>query len=165
MSQVSAGLLLYRINDRVIEVFLIHPGGPFWFKKDLGVWSIPKGIVERGENALNAARREFNEETGFTVSTGTFVPLTPIKLTSGKIIQAWALEGNCDARNMKSNNFTMEWPPHSGKLGTFPEADRSAWFGLEEAVRKISKGQRPLLEELKHLVAMRHCRTLRSESE
>ncbi len=153
MPQVSAGLLPYRIKERVIEVFLVHPGGPLWAKKDPGVWSIPKGLVDKGENALEAAIREFSEETGFTAAAGPFLPLTPIKLASGKIVHAWAFEGDFDARDMRSNNFTMEWPPHSGKLGTFPEADRGAWFGLEEAARKISKGQRHLLEELNHLLS------------
>lgn len=155
MPQVSAGLLLYRIKDGMVEVFLVHPGGPFWVKKDLGVWSIPKGIVDKDEEALVAAKREFSEETGFTISPGPFMPLTPIKLTSGKIIHAWAFEGDCNARDMRSNNFTMEWPPHSGKVGTFPEADRGAWFGLEEAGRKISQGQRFLLEELQCLLSQR----------
>ena len=152
MPQVSAGLLLYRVKNGVIEVFLVHPGGPLWMQKDIGVWSIPKGLVDKDENALDAARREFSEETGFT-STGPFVPLTPIKLASGKIVHAWAFEGNCDAQDMRSNNFTMEWPPQSGKRGTFPEADRGAWFRFEEAIRKISKGQRHLLEELQYLLS------------
>jgi predicted NUDIX family NTP pyrophosphohydrolase len=152
MPQVSAGLLLYRIKDRVIEVFLIHPGGPLWAKKDLGVWSIAKGLVDNGEDALDAAKREFHEETGFTAS-GPFAPLTPIKLGSGKVVRAWAVEGDFDARDMKSNSFTMEWPPHSGKLGTFPEADRGAWFGIEEAGRKISKGQINFLQELQRLLS------------
>ncbi len=152
MPQVSAGLLLYRIRNGASEVFLVHPGGPLWEKKDLGVWSIPKGLVDKDEDTLDAAKREFHEETGF-IASGPFIPLTPVKLASGKIVSAWAFEGDCDERNMRSNSFTMEWPPHSGKLGLFPEADRGAWFRLEEASRKISKGQRILLEDLQRLLS------------
>ncbi len=151
MPNISAGLLLYRRRDRQIEVFLVHPGGPYWAKKDLGVWSIPKGIVEEGENLLDAAKREFHEETGFTAS-GPFQPLSPVKLRSGKTVHAWAAEGEVDAQAMKSNSFTMEWPPRSGHQHAFPEADRGAWYPLEEAEAKIAPGQGALLEELLRLI-------------
>lgn len=163
MSQVSAGLLMYRIKESVIEVFLVHPGGPFWVKKDLGTWSIPKGLVDKDEDALVAARREFHEETSFIMS-GPFIPLRSVRLPSGKIVHAWAVEGDCDAREMRSNNFNMEWPPHSGRQGTFPEVDRGAWFGLEEAGRKISKGQKGLLTELQQLLSRRSPPTITPHS-
>jgi predicted NUDIX family NTP pyrophosphohydrolase len=151
MPGISAGLLLYRKRDRGIEVFLIHPGGPFWEKKDLGSWSIPKGLVEQDEDLLDAAKREFHEETGFRVS-GPFLPLSPVKLKNGKTVYAWAAEGDLDAGAMKSNTFTMEWPPHSGRQQTFPEADRGAWYTLDEAVRKITAGQAALLDELRQRI-------------
>jgi len=152
MPLISAGLLLYRRRGNVINIFLVHPGGPVWARKDLGAWSIPKGLVDKDEEVLEAAKREFYEETSFT-ATGPFLPLTPIKLDSGKVVYAWAIEGDCDARSMKSNNFSMEWPPRSGQRKTYPEADRGAWFTLEEARRKISKGQKGLLDELQNLLS------------
>ncbi len=151
MPDVSAGILVYRRKEGRFEVFLIHPGGPFWAKKDLGVWSIPKGLVEPDEDLLGAAQREFREETGFTLS-GPFYPLSPVKLRSGKTVHAWATEGDFNPGDMKSNSFTMEWPPRSGKQQTFPEADRGAWFVLPQARVKITAGQAPLLEELRLLV-------------
>ncbi len=151
MPDVSAGILVYRRRDRRLEVFLIHPGGPFWAKKDLGIWSIPKGLVETDENLLEAAKREFQEETGFTVS-GPFVPLSPVKLKSGKTVHAWAAEGDFDPEALKSNSFTMEWPPRSGKQKAFPEADRGAWYTLDEAAAKIAAGQTGLLEELRRVI-------------
>ncbi len=151
MADISAGLLLYRRRGRRLEVFLVHPGGPYWAKKDLGVWSIPKGLVEEGENLLDAAQREFHEETGFTAS-GPFQPLSPVKLRSGKTVHAWAAEGDVDPQAMKSNSFTMEWPPRSGCLQAFPEADRGSWYPLEEAAEKITPGQRALLGELRQLI-------------
>ena len=152
MPIVSAGLLLYRKRDGILQVLLIHPGGPLWSKKDAGAWSIPKGLVEQGEDRLEAAKREFREETGFTVS-GRFIPLSPVKLKSGKAIHAWAIEGECDPAAIKSNTFSMEWPPRSGKRQDFPEADRAAWFGIEEAKQKINQGQVGLLVELEHMTA------------
>ncbi len=151
MPGISAGLLLYRKRDRGIEVFLIHPGGPFWEKKDQGSWSIPKGLVEQDEDLLDAAKREFHEETGFSAS-GPFLPLSPVKLKNGKTVYAWAAEGDCDPRAMKSNTFTTEWPPRSGRQQTFPEADRGAWYTLDDAARKITAGQAALLEEFRHRI-------------
>ncbi len=152
MPDVSAGILVYRRKGKRFEVFLIHPGGPFWAKKDLGVWSIPKGLVEPDEDLLETAQREFREETGFLLS-GPFHPLSPVKLRSGKTVHAWATEGDFDPEDMKSNSFTMEWPPRSGKQQAFPEADRGAWFTLLQAREKITAGQAPLLEELRLLAA------------
>ncbi|MEM0482369.1 MAG: NUDIX domain-containing protein [Nitrososphaerota archaeon] len=147
----SAGILLYRRNGARIEVLLVHPGGPFWSGKDEGAWSIPKGLVEEGEDPLETAKREFKEETGFEVDGG-FISLGEVRLASGKIIQAWALEGNIDAEKVTSNKFAMEWPKGSGKTQEFPEVDKAAWFSLEEAAKKIHKGQLELLNRLrKHL--------------
>jgi predicted NUDIX family NTP pyrophosphohydrolase len=151
MAKQSAGLLMYRRRDGVLEVFLAHPGGPFWAKKDLGSWSIPKGEFTPGEEALEAAQREFAEETGF-LATGPFHPLTPLKQSSGKIVQAWAFEGDGDAAAMKSNTFSMEWPRGSGKHQEFPEVDRAEWFTIEAAKEKILKGQVGFLEELQRMV-------------
>jgi predicted NUDIX family NTP pyrophosphohydrolase len=152
MPIVSAGLLLYRKRDRSLQVFLVHPGGPLWSKKDAGVWSIPKGLVNQGENQLEGAKREFQEETGFTAS-GQFIPLRPVKLRSGKLIQAWAIESDCNPAEIKSNTFTMEWPPRSGRRQEFPEVDRAAWFDIEEAKQKINQGQAGLLEELERITS------------
>jgi len=147
MGKESAGLLLYRRRQGKLEVFLVHPGGPFWAKKDAGAWSIPKGEHGPDEDPLNAARREFNEETGFS-ATGPFQPLTPLKQKSGKLIQAFACKGEADPEKLKSNTFTLEWPPHSGKQQKFPEVDRAAWFPLDKAKEKIHPGQKGFLEEL-----------------
>jgi predicted NUDIX family NTP pyrophosphohydrolase len=147
MPKHSAGLLMYRYRNEVQEVFLVHPGGPFWAKKDLGAWSIPKGEYSLEEDALAAARREFTEETGFAAE-GEFIPLTPLKQPSGKIISAWAFSGDCDPKAVKSNTFTLEWPPRSGQEQEFPEVDRAGWFTLEEAKVKIIKGQLGFVEEL-----------------
>jgi predicted NUDIX family NTP pyrophosphohydrolase len=151
MARHSAGLLLYRRRHGVLEVLLAHPGGPFWAGKDLGAWSIPKGEYDPGEDPLAAARREFREETGFSV-TGEFIPLTPRKQPSGKIIAAWAVAGDCDAAAIRSNLFILEWPPHSAQQQQFPEVDRGAWFALAEAKEKITKGQKGFLEELQALL-------------
>ena len=148
MSKQSAGILLYRWRGEALEVFLVHPGGPFWMKKDLGVWSIPKGEYEKGEDALAAARREFEEETGFAWIEGELHPLGTVKLSSGKVVTAWALEGDCDAHAIRSNLFEMEWPPKSGQQREFPEVDRAGWFSLETARVKMLKGQAPLLDQL-----------------
>ena len=146
MPIISAGLLMYRLRKGVIEVFLVHPGGPFWTGKGAGAWSIPKGIINTDEEPLSAARREFEEETGFKVS-GDFIPLSSVRLRSGKVLLAWAVEGDCDPSGIRSNTFPMEWPPHSGRQQEFPEVDRAAWFGIGEAKKKINQGQVPLLEE------------------
>jgi len=143
----SAGILLYRFVNGEPEVLLVHPGGPFWAKKDLSAWSIPKGEFTEEEDALVAARREFKEETGTDIS-GNFTALKPVKQKSGKIIYAWAIEGNMDANTIVSNTFEMEWPPRSGKKQAFPEIDRGEWFGINEAKEKINAGQLPLIEEL-----------------
>lgn len=151
MPKHSAGLLLYRRREGILEVFLVHPGGPFWAKKDLGAWSIPKGEYTPGEDPLEAARREFAEETGCSAE-GPFIPLTPLKQPSGKIISAWAVEGDCDAAKIRSNTFTLEWPPRSGKQQEFPEVDRAGWFTLEAAKEKIIKSQVGFLEELARIL-------------
>ncbi len=152
MSKKSAGILMFRRKEGSLEVFLVHPGGPYWAKKDLASWSIPKGELEGEEDALSAAKREFHEETGFRVE-GVFLPLTPLRQRSGKLVSAWAVEGDCDPSQMKSNHFSVEWPPHSGELKEFPEADRSSWFGLALARAKILPGQLGFLNELEQLLA------------
>ncbi|GBD31750.1 hypothetical protein HRbin33_00710 [bacterium HR33] len=145
--RVSAGLLMYRKTPRGIEVLLVHPGGPFWRNKDRGAWSIPKGEAEDGEDLLAAARREFEEETGLSAE-GPFVPLAPVKQKGGKKVYAWAFEGDCDPSAIKSNQFQMEWPRGSGKLQSFPEIDRAAFFAIEEAKLRINPAQAAFLEEL-----------------
>jgi predicted NUDIX family NTP pyrophosphohydrolase len=142
----SAGILLFRGRQGARQVFLIHPGGPFWAARDAGAWSVPKGIVAAGEDPLTAARREFLEETGFAAD-GAFLPLGTFRQPGGKQLTVWALEGDCDPARLVSNSFIMVWPPRSGRLGTFPEADRGGWFGREEAAAHILKGQKPVLEE------------------
>jgi predicted NUDIX family NTP pyrophosphohydrolase len=147
MAKKSAGLLMYRHRHGVLEVFLVHPGGPFWKKKDAGSWSIPKGEYTDEEDPLEVAKREFQEETGFK-ATGEFVPLCARKQPSGKVITAWALEGDCDASMIKSNTFSMEWPPRSGKRQEFPEVDRAGWFSIPAAKERLIKGQLDFLDEL-----------------
>jgi len=147
----TAGILLYRIRNGGLEVFLVHPGGPFWMKKDDGAWSIPKGETAEGEDLLHAAKREFHEETGFSLD-GDFIALTPLRQRGGKMVHAWAVEGDVDAESSKSNLFSMEWPPRSGKRAEFPEVDRAAWFTLETAKEKILQSQAELLAELRRLV-------------
>jgi predicted NUDIX family NTP pyrophosphohydrolase len=137
-----------------LEVFLVHPGGPFWAGKDERAWSIPKGEPREGEDPLTAARREFEEETGFSVD-GPFLPLPPLEQPSGKVITAWAVEGDCDPSVLRSNTFSMEWPPRSGAYDEFPEVDRGAWFGIAEAGRKLVKGQVRLVDELCRLLGVR----------
>jgi len=139
-----------RRNDR-LEYLLVHPGGPFWAKKDQGAWTIPKGEIEAGEDPLAAAKREFEEELGF-VAVGEFIQLQPIKQKSGKVVHAWAFEGDCEPGTLKSNTFTIEWPPRSGRTQVFPEVDRADWFDLATAKRKIKATQIPLLEELGRLL-------------
>ena len=146
-SKTSAGLLLYRKSKNKLEVFLVHPGGPFWKNKDAGVWSIPKGELNEKEKPLQAAIREFYEETGIAVS-GEFMQLQPIVQKSGKTVLAWAIEKNIDAATISSNNFEVEWPSRSGKLQSFPEVDRGEWFIISEAKKKINVAQVSLLTEL-----------------
>ena len=147
----SAGLLIYRRRAGILEVFLVHPGGPFWRNKDAGAWSIPKGEYDDFEAPLAAAQREFTEETGMTAS-GDFRPLAPVRQAGGKVVTAFAVEGDFDVEGLRSNTFQMEWPPRSGRLASFPEVDRAGWFTLDEARLKILPGQRPLLDELAELV-------------
>lgn len=154
MPKASAGLLIYRHvgGRRVLEVLLVHPGGPFWAKRDDGAWSIPKGEFGPGEDPLGAAKREFREETGLAVE-GDFVPLAPVKQAGGKVVRAWAIESDCDPTCLRSNTFSMEWPPGSGSRREFPEVDRAAWFPISEARRKILPGQVALLDQLVSLLA------------
>ena len=147
----SAGILLYRMRDGIPEVFLVHPGGPFWARKDAGAWSIPKGEFEGGDDPLEAARREFLEETGSPID-GTFAALAPLKQRSGKAVHAWAVRGDIDASCIKSNSFSMEWPPHSGNQQEFPEVDKGGWFTITAAREKILAGQRGFLDELERML-------------
>jgi predicted NUDIX family NTP pyrophosphohydrolase len=146
-SKKSAGLLLFRQRRDSIEVFLVHPGGPFWAKKDDGAWSIPKGEFTGDENPLDAAKREFEEETGISVA-GDFRPLDPVRQPSGKMVYAWAVRGEADSSAIRSNTFLMELPKGSGKMREFPEVDRAEWFSLDVARRKILKGQLELLDQM-----------------
>ncbi|MGC8699616.1 MAG: NUDIX domain-containing protein, partial [Candidatus Micrarchaeia archaeon] len=143
----SAGILAYRFSGKGLEVLLIHPGGPYWARKDLGAWSIPKGIVEEDEDESEAARREFKEETGFEAA-GDMLDLGIVRY-SGKTVHVWAIKGDFDASKAKSNMFEMEWPKGSGKIEKFPEADKAEWFSISEAKQKILKAQLPFLERLK----------------
>lgn len=142
----SAGILGFRRTQGFLEVLLVHPGGPFFAKKEAGAWSIPKGLIE-GEDALAEAKREFTEETGFEVS-GEAIPLGSIRQKGGKIVHAWAVEGDWDLADFKSNIFEMEWPPRSGRKQTFPEADKAAWFGIAEAREKLIAAQVEFLDRL-----------------
>jgi len=148
MPKLSAGILVYRLKNDEIEVFLCHPGGPFYKNKDNAVWTIPKGEFDENEEGFTAAKREFKEETGQEIS-GDFISMKPIKYKDGrKVVYAWAVEGNIDTTNIKSNTFPLEWPPKSGKKQSFPEVDRAQWFSVDEARRKIWKSQSPVLNEL-----------------
>jgi predicted NUDIX family NTP pyrophosphohydrolase len=147
MAKVSAGILLFRRRPAGVEVMLVHPGGPFWAKKDAGAWSIPKGLADEGEDLLAAAKREFLEETGAAVD-GEFLDLGAHKQPGGKTIVAWACEGDFDPTLLKSNMFTLEWPPRTGRIVEFPEVDRAAWYSIDEAFMKISKGQKPIIAAL-----------------
>jgi predicted NUDIX family NTP pyrophosphohydrolase len=147
VAKTSAGLILFRLRDARLEVLLVHLGGPLWARKDEGAWFIPKGEVEAGEDLLAAARREFHEETGFD-PRGPFLELGSVKNKGGKTIHAWAFEGDCDPTRMRSNTFTLEWPPRSGRLQQFPEADRAELFTLERAREKGNASERPLIERL-----------------
>jgi predicted NUDIX family NTP pyrophosphohydrolase len=152
VTRQSAGLLVYRVRDGALEVFLVHPGGPFWKNKDAGAWSIPKGEFEPDEEPLTAARREFAEETGVSVD-GPFHPLPPRRLRSGKIVHAFAVKADIDADVVRSNTFALEWPPRSGRHQEFPEVDRGAWFAVEEALVRINVGQRAFLADLHDYLA------------
>jgi predicted NUDIX family NTP pyrophosphohydrolase len=151
----SAGLLLFREVSGRLEVLLVHPGGPFWAKKDEGAWSIPKGEFEDNEDPLAAAKREFEEETGFTPK-GEMIPLEPLRQPSRKLVYAWAMKRDLDPSGLKSNMFSMEWPPKSGRYQEFQEIDRAAWFGIEEASRKILKGQAAFLVQLQEKLGDPH---------
>lgn len=146
MAKLSAGLLIYRRRNKKLEVFLVHPGGPLWQHKD--EWSIPKGEYTSDEEPFEAAKREFIEETSFNVPEGPAIELTPVKQASGKIVSAWAIEGDFDEINLVSNLFSMEWPPKSGNLAKFPEVDKGAWFDISTARNKIFKGQTGFLDQL-----------------
>lgn len=147
MSKRSVGIVLYRRGLRGLEFLLVHPGGPFWAGKDLGAWSIPKGEPESGEDPLEAALREFEEEVGVRLE-GDPVALTPVRQRGGKVVEAWGMEGDLDPALVESNTFSLEWPPRSGRMREFPEVDRAAWFSLAEAGSRINPAQLPLLEEL-----------------
>jgi predicted NUDIX family NTP pyrophosphohydrolase len=148
MPEVSAGLLLYRRRGPHTEVFLVHPGGPYWARKDDGVWSVPKGLVDPNEDQLACARREFGEETGFDApASGQELDLGTHRQPSGKRLHVWAIEGDCNPADLHSNLFEMEWPPRSGRTERFPEADRGAWFDRAQALIKITAGQRQILEK------------------
>jgi predicted NUDIX family NTP pyrophosphohydrolase len=151
MSRVSAGLLMYRIRSGRAQVLLVHPGGPFFRNKDQGAWSIPKGEVEPDEDLLEAARREFEEETGLRPS-GPFAALTPVKQSGGKTVHAWAFEGDCDLATIVSNTFTMEWPPRSGRQAEFSEIDKWEFFDIDDARRKINPAQVGLIDELEGIL-------------
>jgi len=155
MPKESAGLLLYRRREKKLEFLLVHPGGPLWKNKDDGAWTIPKGEINPGEDPLAAAQREVAEELGFCPS-GEFVSLTPIKQKAGKIVRAWAIEADWDPANLKSNSFTLQWPPRSGKLQEFPEVDRAAYFDLATAALKINPAQVRLLDEVNRILAQGH---------
>jgi len=148
MTRRSAGVLLWRRVDGGVEVLLGHPGGPLFARKDAGVWSVLKGEIEPGEDPLDVARREFEEETGHPAPDGTARALGEIRQKGGKVVEAWALEGDLDPAAARSNTFRMEWPPHSGRFAEFPEIDRVEWFDLDAAREKVNPGQVPLLERL-----------------
>jgi predicted NUDIX family NTP pyrophosphohydrolase len=157
MSRLSAGLLMYRMKDGTIQVLLAHPGGPFFSNEDEGAWSIPKGEPDADEDLLVTAQREFEEETGVK-PTGPFLPLRSIQQKGGKIVHAWAFEGDCDPASLKSNTFAMEWPPKSGRHVEFPEIDRAEFFDLATARKKIKAGQEALIDELEAILGSRNVR-------
>jgi predicted NUDIX family NTP pyrophosphohydrolase len=147
----SAGILLYRFNKNSLELFLVHPGGPFWKGKETGAWTIPKGEFTDDEEPLAAAAREFEEETGTTIK-GAFIELRPVKQKAGKLVYCWAVEGDIDADNIKSNTYKQEWPYKSGKWKSFPEVDKAAWFSIEDAKEKINPAQVAFIDELIELL-------------
>jgi predicted NUDIX family NTP pyrophosphohydrolase len=148
----SAGILLYRLPDGAPEVLLVHPGGPFWARRDAGAWSVPKGEYEDADEPLAAARREFEEETGTALETGELLELGDVKQKNGKVVSAWAAEGDLDPDTVHSNTFTMEWPPRSGRTAEFPEIDRAGWFGIDEARGKLNPAQAEFLDRLLELL-------------
>jgi predicted NUDIX family NTP pyrophosphohydrolase len=152
MPHVSAGLLMYRIRDGRLQVLLAHPGGPFFKNRDKGAWTIPKGEIQPGEDLLAAAQREFEEEIGFTPA-GPFIPLMHVTQKGGKIVHAWAFEGDCDPAAIVSNTFALEWPPRSGRQLEFPEVDRAEFFDLAQSRRKIKAAQMALIDELKGILS------------
>jgi predicted NUDIX family NTP pyrophosphohydrolase len=152
--RTSAGILLYRYQNNELEVFLVHPGGPFWKNKDSGAWSIPKGEFEAKDDALEAAKREFKEETGTEIS-GNFIALNPIKQKNNKMVYAWAVEGDIDADHIVSNTIWIKWPPRTEKMMEIPEVDRGGWFTTEVATIKIIAAQVPLIRQLKGLFPLR----------
>lgn len=152
MPKKSAGLLLFRETSGVLEVLLVHPGGPFWSRKDDGAWSIPKGEFEDGEDPLAAARREFEEETGFPAPAEEAIPLEPLKQPGGKLVLAWAVRGDLDPDRLRSNSFALEWPPKSGRIQNFPEVDRAGWFPVEVAKSKFLPGQVGFLGQLQAIL-------------
>ena len=147
MAKTSAGILLFRKRPAGVQVMLVHPGGPFWMKKDEGAWSIPKGLADESEDLLAAAQREFLEETGATIR-GEFIDLGGHKQSGGKTVVAFGCEGEFDPASLASNTFAMEWPPRSGKTAEFPEVDKAGWYFLDEALKKVTKGQRPIIAAL-----------------
>jgi len=147
MPATSAGLLVFRLGARGVEVFLVHPGGPYWIRKDSGAWSIPKGEIRPNEDPLIAARREFLEETG-NVADGSALPLGVVRQAGRKLVHAWAVRGDLDPAQVRSNTFDLEWPPRSGVMRAFPEVDRAAWFTIDEAHQRILPSQAPLLDRL-----------------
>src|SRR6185369_5660499 len=151
MPRMSAGLLMYRIHDGELQVLVVHPGGPFYQNNDAGVWSIPKGEPEPGEDLLETAKREFQEETG-VIPHGPYIALAPVKQKGGKIVHAWAFEGNCDPSACVSNTLTLEWPPQSGRMIEFPEMDKADFFDVDSARLKIKPAQTALIEELKGIL-------------
>lgn len=148
MAKLSAGILLYKREDKEVKVMLVHPGGPFWAKKDDGAWSVPKGEIDADEDMLAAARREFAEETGGELPEGELLELGEVKISTGKVIHVWAMEHDFDTDTLKSNTFEMAWPPKSGQMQTFPEVDMAAWFALAEAPIKLHTGQAVFIERL-----------------
>jgi predicted NUDIX family NTP pyrophosphohydrolase len=151
MAKRSAGLLMYRRRNGHVEVFLVHPGGPFWAKKDMGAWSICKGEYAENELPLEAAKREFQEETGF-LAEGSFLELGVVQQASGKIVSAWAFEGDCDPGKLVSNHCQVEWPPRSGRMIEIPEVDRGGWFSIAAASERILKSQEPFLDRLSQML-------------
>jgi len=148
MTRLSAGILMYRGSAQALELLLVHPGGPFWAKKDLGAWSIPKGEYDQGEDPLTVARREFEEELGVSPPQSSFLPLGVLLQPSRKVITAFALPGDFDPATLKSNPFELEWPPKTGRMQSFPEIDRAQWFAPGEAREKILPGQSPFIDRL-----------------
>lgn len=157
MPKKSAGILWYRVQNDVLQVFLVHPGGPFWRNKNAGTWSIPKGEFEEGEDPLQAAKREMQEETGIDpdiegLRSSEFLQLSPVCQKSGKVVYAWAAQGDFDASQLTSNTFELEWPPKSGKKGTFAEVDKGEWLTIEEAKKRILAYQLPLIIQLEEII-------------